>query len=221
MQSPAKIPWRSRRAVSLSFAFHLSVLALIAFLETSSRVAPPIRTDHFDRIAQIEIAGGTHAIKDPLREALVSAHTRKPNADLEASRKTIVPVKQPSPKLAGGGTPRNPHTGDGSNNALKGNGSDAHDVRPAFPVFSPRPPVTDRALLPSSEQKIVVDVDVDALGTVVSENLVKGMGNQLDKIVLQIVMTWRFQPATVDGKPVPTQAELIFPFNPSYPISDS
>jgi hypothetical protein len=35
------------------------------------------------------------------------------------------------------------------------------------------------------------------------------------------VKTWRFQPATVDGKPVPTQAELIFPFNPSYPITVS
>jgi len=221
MQSPAKIAWRQRRAVTLSFAFHFSLLAFLIFLETSSKAVAPIHTDHFDRIARIEIAGGTHAIRDPLPAAPISAHTRKPNKDPESSKRTVLPVVQPSPRMAGGGTPPDPHKGDGSNKAMKGNGADAQDVRPAFPVFSPRPPVTDRALLPKSEQKIVVDVDVDALGTVVGENLVKGMGNQLDQIVLDIVKTWRFQPATVDGKPVPTQAELIFPFNPSYPISDS
>jgi TonB family protein len=81
--------------------------------------------------------------------------------------------------------------------------------------------VSDRSLLPHSEEKIVVRVDVDALGQVVGENLVKGVGNRLDQIVLDIVKTWRFQPATVDGKPVPTEAELIFPFNQSYPVSDT
>jgi protein TonB len=75
--------------------------------------------------------------------------------------------------------------------------------------------------LPSSEQKIVVDVNVDALGQVVSEKLVRGMGNQLDQMVLQVVKTWRFHPATVDGKPVASEAEVIFPFNPSYPITNS
>lgn len=104
---------------------------------------------------------------------------------------------------------------------MAGNGSDAQDIHPAFPVFSPHPPVGDRALLPPSEQKIIVDVSVDALGQVVRENLVKGMGNGLDKIVLETVKTWRFQPATVNGKPVPTEAELIFPFNQDYPITIS
>jgi TonB family protein len=81
--------------------------------------------------------------------------------------------------------------------------------------------VTDRSLLPGSEQKIVVAVDVDALGQVVSEKLVRGMGNKLDGMVLDIVKTWRFHPATVDGRAVASEAEVIFPFNPSYPITNS
>jgi outer membrane biosynthesis protein TonB len=40
-------------------------------------------------------------------------------------------------------------------------------------------------------------------------------------MVLEIVKTWRFHPATVDGKPVASEAEVIFPFNPSYPITSS
>ena len=42
---------------------------------------------------------------------------------------------------------------------------------------------------------------------------------RLDQIVLDIVKTWRFQPATVNGKPVPTEAEVIVPFGPRYPIT--
>jgi TonB family protein len=81
--------------------------------------------------------------------------------------------------------------------------------------------VSDRALLPAKEQKIVVDVDVDALGGVVREILVRGLGNKLDQVVLDTVKTWHFQPATKDGKPVPTEAELIFPFGPDTPITMS
>lgn len=140
--------------------------------------------------------------------------------DPEASHKTILPIEQ-KPKMSGGGAPKAPHAGDGSGQAMSGNGSDAEDARPAFPTYSPRPPVNDRALLPPAEVKIVVDVEVDALGQVVSEKLVKGIGNKLDQIVLETVKTWRFQPATVNSKPVPSEAELIFPFTPSYPITDS
>jgi TonB family protein len=78
--------------------------------------------------------------------------------------------------------------------------------------------VNDGALLPAAEKKIVVDVKVDDESAVVSETLVKGLGNRLDQIVLDTVKTWRFQPATVNGKPVPTEAEIVFPFNSQYPV---
>jgi protein TonB len=104
---------------------------------------------------------------------------------------------------------------------MAGNGPDDEDATPAFPTFSPRPPVTDHTLLPASEKKIIVDVNVDEQGGVVSETLITGLGNKLDQIVLETVKSWRFHPATVNGKPVATQAELVFPFNPQYPIADS
>jgi protein TonB len=103
---------------------------------------------------------------------------------------------------SGGGAPPTPHEGEGRGDAANGNGSDNEDARPAFPVFAPKPAVTDGALLPAAEKKIVVDVKVDVAGAVVSETLVKGLGNRLDQIVLDTVKTWRFQPATVNGNPV-------------------
>jgi Gram-negative bacterial TonB protein C-terminal len=60
---------------------------------------------------------------------------------------------------------------------------------------------------------------LNAGGEVVSEGLVKGVGNVLDRIVLEAVKTWRFQPATVEGKPVESEDELIVPFSSRYPVS--
>jgi len=220
MQSPTEPKKRRLSSILFSLALHLSVLALALLLGTVARTrliepVPPIQTR-----ALLETAGGSHAVKISLRATDFAAHTRKPTPDPEATKKTILPIEQ-KPKMSGGGAPKTPHAGDGSGQATSGNGSDAEDARPAFPTFSPRPPVTDRSLLPGSEVKVVVDVNVDALGQVVRETLVKGTGNKLDQIVLETVKTWRFQPATVNGKPVPSEAELIFPFNPSYPITVS
>jgi TonB family protein len=221
MQPAAEPVRRRRRAVSLSFALHAAALALLLVIGAAPRIIPPPVPDHFDHIARIDIAGASHHVKVPLPPLPYAAHTLHPVPDQDSSKRTILPVDMPQPRRSGGGAPTVPHHSDGSNTALRGNGADAQDVRPAFPVFSPQPPVTDRSLLPSTEQKIVVDVNVDALGDVVSESLVKGLGNRLDQVVLDIVKTWRFHPATVDGKPVPAQAELIFPFDQRYPVADS
>jgi TonB family protein len=224
MQIPTEIastqPTKRRlSSVLFSLTLHVSLIALAVFLGTMARrhvIAPaPVQT-----LALLEVAGGSHAVKITLSASDFAAHTRKPTQEPDATRKTILPLEH-KPKMAGGGAPKTPHTGDGAGQALSGNGSDNDDVHPAFPTYSPRPPVSDRSLLPPSEKKIVVDVNVDALGQVTRETLVKGMGTRLDQIVLDTVKTWRFQPATVNGKPVNSEAELIFPFNPSYPISDS
>jgi TonB family protein len=221
MQTALKFAWRNLRALFLSSTFHAALLVCLVLVGALARRRAQVHAVHPRMIARIDIAGGSHAIPIKLPQSVFAAHTSRPTQDPDASRKTIVPMQQPLSRMTGGGSPAAPHQGDGRSTALHGNGSEADEVRPAFPVFSPRPPVTDRSLLPAMEMKIVVDVDVDAEGGVVSESLVKGMGNKLDQIVLDIVKTWRFQPATVNGKPVPTQAELIFPFNPSYPITDS
>jgi TonB family protein len=221
MHSPNERSLRRPPAVFLSLALHGAIFACVPLLWRSSenRLIPPVLPKS---VTQIEVAGGSHAVQVPLPKMETAAHNLKPAPDAEASKRIILPVEQiHPPKRSGGGAPASPHAGDGSGEALAGNGTDAEDARPAFPIFSPHPYVTDRSLLPTTEQKIVVDVNVDALGEVVGENLVKGMGTKLDQIVLDIVKTWRFQPATVNGKPVPTEAELIFPFNSSYPISSS
>jgi TonB family protein len=210
-------PASGRASVAASLVLHGAVLAALLWVgaaATKARVLRPVQPV----AVGIETTGGTHAVKIMLPEMNYAAHTKEPVKHADSAVKTILPVPKQVVKKSGGGAPAVAHAGDGMGVKF-GNGTDANDEKPAYPVFSPRPPVTDRAMLPKVEQKIVVDVNVDELGAVVSEVLVKGMGNQLDQIVLETVKTWRFQPALVNGKAVPTQAELIFPFGPEYPIT--
>jgi len=102
---------------------------------------------------------------------------------------------------------------------VAGSGADQQSADPAFPVFSPHPAVSDRSLLPRSNQDVVVDVKVSAAGDVLEATLVKGIGNGLDQIVLDTVRSWRFHPATINGNPVATEAELVFLFNLNYPVA--
>jgi len=220
MKSPNEGLKRGLSSILVSSTFHGVLLACILLLGIASqqKFSQPAQTQ---TIAQIAISGGSHRVKIHLPPMDTAAHTREPAPTAESAARTRIPMQAPPLKVSGGGVPPKPHAGDGSGKAMTGNGSDAQDIHPAFPVFSPHPPVSDRSLLPRSEQKVVVDVKLDTNGTVVDATLVKGMGNKLDAICLAIVKTWRFQPAIVGDKPVPTEAEVIFPFDPKYPIADS
>lgn len=204
----------------LSVILHGSLCVIVFLFGIRARVVI-VRPLHIQTVAQVAISGGSHKIRIVLPASEMAAHTREPDMNADPAKKTILPMLVPPVQKSGGGSPKNPHHGDGSANAVVGNGSDNADLHPAFPIFSPHPPVRDRSLLPSTEQKIVVDVEVDELGTVVKETLIRGIGNQLDQIVLDVVKTWKFQPATVNGRPVATEAELIFPFDRNYVVADS
>jgi protein TonB len=170
-------------------------------------------------IAGVEEAGGSHVVEIPLPTRLTAADTDKAERYADAAVAPTLVMRQLRPRNdSGGGRPTEPHTGEGRGTAARGNGNDNEDARPAFPVFAPKPTVTDAGLLPTAERKIVVDVKVDEQGSVVNETLVRGLGNRLDGIVLDTVKTWRFQPATVNGKPVATEAEIVFPFDSRYPV---
>jgi TonB family protein len=219
MQSPIKVRASRIRATAVSVLLHGGLLTSVVFVGTRYAVRLAQTVQPID-VAHFQVAGGSHKVTLLLPEMETAAHTRNPEKNAEATHKTILPVDPQTPqRRSGGGAPAKPTQGKGAGQAALGNGNDAQDADPAFPVFSPRPPVHDRALLPSAERKIIVDVSVDELGSVVSETLVNGLGNSLDQVVLDTVKTWRFHPATVNGKAVPTEAELVFPFNANYPIT--
>jgi len=202
--------------VAVSLVVHGVVFACVLALGARAKVVrPPSGLEN--TVAMLEQAGGPHALRLVLPKMADVGEVPK-IAPEETRTKSLAPNPL-KPKKAMGGAPVTARGGDGTGSADAGSGADAENVTPSFPVYSPRPAVADRSLLPATEQKIVVDVNVDELGAVVHEVLVKGLGNRLDQIVLETVKTWHFQPATKGGKPVPTEAELIFPFGPKTPVA--
>jgi protein TonB len=206
MRITATLRRRIVRFVALSAALHVLILSVVMMVEHRQRTVQVVEqpaTKFYP--AMLLYAGGTKAPWTPAPPG---------------RRKHPEDVKQPTTDLA---INRNPAPAAGSpisapESMAAGNGSDKESADPAFPVFSPRPPVVDRSLLPDSNKEVVVDVKVSATGDVLEATLVKGIGNGLDQIVLDTVKTWRFHPATINGNPVATEAELIFPFNLKYPI---
>jgi TonB family protein len=131
------------------------------------------------------------------------------------------PPREQHPARASGTNAAAAQSSDLGTNSVAGNGGDARNTTIAFPIFYPNPIVRDHSLLPASERQVIVDVKLNAGGEVINDNLVSGIGNDLDRMAIDIVKTWRFQPATVNGMPVPSEAEVIFSFSQRYPISNS
>jgi TonB family protein len=187
--------------VALSLAVHLTV-SMLAWISAAlhPRIASAVQAEMKVYPALLLIPGGVHVMPSPLPAGRVKHAQVK-----ERSSTDLAMSAQAAPPKG--------HMVATDHEPMAGNGSDASSADPAFPIFSPRPEVTDRSLLPASDQQVIVDVKVSATGDVLEATLVKGLGNALDRIVLETVKTWRFHPATLHGSPVPTEAELIFPFS--------
>ncbi len=207
-----------RLPVYVSLAAH--GLVAVLFVSVGMQMRPklvPAAEEY--QIAMLETAGGSAMAKVPL---LMAPNGKKNGVAEAVEARTSVhvpPQKRKVAKASGSASPL-AQAQDRGTNAVAGNGSDARDASFAFPVYSPRPPVTDRGLLPSSDRQVVIDVRLNAAGEVTGENLVRGIGNSLDRIALDAVKVWRFQPATVNGKAVGSEAEVIFTFGPHYPVAD-
>lgn len=207
-------------AAIVSLACHAAVAALLLAGVTRATLKKPEPTK-LCCVASLQVAGGSRAVRLPLPEAPAASHSAKqPPAQEPVTQPTTPPRERPEPKASGTNAAA-AQPSDLGTNSVAGNGADAQNTTPAFPIFYPNPDVHDRTLLPDSERQVIVDVELTAGGEVISDNLVKGIGNALDGMAIEIVKTWRFQPATVNGKPIPSEAEVIFSFSQRYPISNS
>jgi TonB family protein len=207
MQITERLRRRIVRFVALSAALHVLITAVVLMVQHQRKAQAVVEqapTKFYP--AMLMFAGGAKTEWTPKPPG-----RRKHPREVKPVTSDLAVNRNPAP--AAGAPVDAPHS------SAAGNGADQQNADPAFPVFSPRPAVADRSLLPASNQEVVVDVKVSAAGDVLEATLVKGIGNGLDQLVLDTVKTWRFHPATVNGNPVATEAELIFPFNLKYPIA--
>ena len=87
---------------------------------------------------------------------------------------------------------------------------DGHDVRPAYPVVFPDPPV-DRSDFPAGFQgDVIVEVTIDKLGNVIDLKLLQGIGGGVDEKVMATLRNWRYKPAMMDGEPIAEKHDVHF-----------
>jgi TonB family protein len=90
--------------------------------------------------------------------------------------------------------------------------SSNHDVRIAYAVFAPDPPI-DRSKLPEwIRGDVVVEVAISDKGDVLETRVLKSLGFGLDDVIVETLHKWHYQPARVDGRAVASKHDVYFHF---------
>lgn len=72
-------------------------------------------------------------------------------------------------------------------------------------LYHPDPEYTDRARRKKISGTVLLSIVVTPEGTVRDAKVTTSLDKDLDQQALKAVNTWKFQPATKDGKPVPVR----------------
>ncbi len=207
---------RSTRSQVASFVFH-AVLIYIA-------VKPPVAL--FVRPYAVQLGNGGHSTalvfnghdKSQIVDADDASRTRHKVAYVPPDAKTIrlrapdrLTAKKPKssdqPKVVADAARAGQPFGTVLDGPLTG-----HDVRPALPVHFPDPEIA-RSQIPSGiEGTVVVEVTIDSLGNVTATKILQRLGYGIDEKVEAAVRNWRFRPAIMDGRPIPSQQDVLYHF---------
>jgi len=86
-------------------------------------------------------------------------------------------------------------------------------VTPPRPLFTPEPEYAEVARQQRYQGLLVLQIVVDSAGKVRAPIILRPLGMGLDENAVNMVLTWRFDPAKMDGKPVAVQMNVEVAFN--------
>ena len=209
--------FRGHRAVGVSVAAHLALLAVIAFHNPRMIDVSP---------AWLAYGDGSHTYK------LIYFTPASQNADTPPdTAKLLFPPRATQPRPRPQSQPPKPapepqqamvnadaEAGDHNSHAGSPLGTmidgpiTGHEVHVAYPVVFPDPPVV-RAELPRDLQgDVVIEVTIDSQGNVVETRIVQAIGHGIDEKIEATLRRWHYQPATLDGTPVASRHDVHFHF---------
>ena len=85
------------------------------------------------------------------------------------------------------------------------------EIRPALPIAT-ADPVVYPWQRPDSEGKVIIEITIDERGAIVRKTVLQSLGAAIDNQCLAALESWRFQPASRNGMPIPSKQDAIFPF---------
>lgn len=86
------------------------------------------------------------------------------------------------------------------------------DVTAPVKVHTPKPQYTELARRARIQGLVIVQAVIDKQGRVVDVEVLKGLPMGLDQAAVEAVRQWRFEPATLNGKPVDVYYSLSVTF---------
>ena len=206
-------PARRRRwnfSVCVSAAIHLLVVIVFCWPSVPIFVKPDLIAHGEDGSAtpssvalyvpnDLQIATSS----SPPLLSLPASPGKKPQKTKLRKRTNVVEEADKSPNPA--------EVGSENGSAYDGLAS-GDEVKPALPVAFQDLKIP-RSELPSGIQgDVIVEITIDAQGTVVEERLLQGLGHGVDDRVIAVLRDWRFHPATRNGVAIPSKHDVHFHF---------
>jgi TonB family protein len=205
------------RAVALSVAAHLALLAVIVFYAAKVIEFGPTWLAYGDGARTYKITyfppSDQNANTPPdAAKLLFPPRTHKTRPRVQPQPPKPAPEPQPAPTVADAEAgDQTSHAGSPLGTLIDGPIT-GHEVHVAFPTVYPNPPV-DRASLPSDVVgDVVIEVTIDSQGNVVGTKIVQAIGHGIDEKIEATLRRWHYQPATLDGTPVASRHDVHFHF---------
>ncbi len=204
---------RRHRAVVVSVAAHLAVLAVLVFHNPRVIDLSPDWLAHGDAAQTYKLTYFPPAAKNDAtpRDAarllfpVRASKLRPPSQPPEPQQVIVIADAEAADHNSRAGSPL------GTMTTIDGPIT-GHEVHVAYPVVYPDPPVA-RAELPRDLQgDVVIEVTIDSQGNVVETKIVQAIGHGIDEKIEATLRRWHYQPATLDGTPVASRHDVHFHF---------
>jgi TonB family protein len=209
--------FRRPRAVGVSVAAHLAVLAVLVFHNPRVIDLSPAWLAYGDAAHTYKLvylpASANNDDKPPdAAKLLFPPRVSKPRPQSQPPKPTPEPQQVVATADAEAGD-HNTRTGSPLGTITMIDGPiTGHEVHVAYPVVYPDPPV-ERAELPRDLQgDVVIEVTIDSQGNVVETKIVQAIGHGIDEKIEATLRRWHYQPATLDGTPVASRHDVHFHF---------
>ncbi len=204
---------RRHRAVVVSVAAHLAVLAVLVFHNPTVIDLSPDWLAHGDDAQTYKLTYFPPAAKNDAtpRDAarllfpVRASKLRPPSQPPEPQQVIVIADAEAADHNSRAGSPL------GTMTTIDGPIT-GHEVHVAYPVVYPDPPVA-RAELPRDLQgDVVIEVTIDSQGNVVETKIVQAIGHGIDEKIEATLRRWHYHPATLDGTPVASRHDVHFHF---------
>jgi protein TonB len=208
---PTNSEFRRKRAVEVSVAAHLALLAVIVFHNPRVVDLKPVWLAYGDGAhTLIYLPPGNDATPPDATRLQFPRQPSKPRPGPQSLPPKPAPEPQQVIADAEGGD-HNSHAGSPLGTMIDGPIT-GHEVHVAYPTVFPNPPV-DRAELPRDlVGDVVIEVTIDSQGNVVETKIVQAIGHGIDEKIEATLRRWHYQPATLDGTPVASRHDVHFHF---------